>query len=297
MRNIVTSRLMNQAPEAEQLAAQESLTHEELIEAVHPSIELVRREIFGREAVPFPTLSKAVEWIEGALPPENPLSLKQWRGLVQRVKDATDGLGVVSFESPSVAYWKPGSRTALHVGAAPGSPHATLGAQAREISDATGWRAAEVVMWILADREPDPVPRVHYRVNWRITGLPTGGNLHRKTVVLEVYDPDLTDTEWRRVLKGIRKEFRRDRKRSLPKEDHILYDVVHEVGSEAAEGETWAAHWDAIARECNHRSGNPTWFKNHRSPYMRWRRLRTKLQEIQEHSWRPEPTQQPQETS
>lgn len=288
---------MTHAPKPEQLASEESLNDAALIKAVHPSIEFVRREIFGSETVPFPTLSKSIEWIESAPPPKSRLGAKQTRQLDRLVSEATDGLGGVEIRIPFVSYWKRHSNTVHRIGAAPGSAQATLGAQAEAIATGTGWHAAEVVMWILAGREPDPVPDVHYRVKWRVTPLPAGGNLRRKTVVLEVHNLGLTDTEWRRVRKGIRKEFRRDGKQSLRKKDRILYDVVQELGGKAAEGETWAAHWDAIAKVCNHRSGDPTWCKNHRSTYMLWRRLRPKLQEIQEHSWSADSAKQPPRTS
>lgn len=264
------------------LAAQESLTHEQLIEGVRPSIEAIRREIFSDPDVPFPTHAKAVAWIKQA-PAMKRIALKRMRELVRKVREETGGHGHVSFQTPTVAYWEPGSRTVIHVGAAEGSGHASLGYRAKEIANATGWHAAEVVMWTLADVKPDPVPRLRFRVNERFSGsvFPDGRQLHRKTVILEVYDPSFSDAEWRRVLKSVRKEFRRGRKWSLSKRDHILSDVVHELGDTPAPGETWTAHWEAVADECNHRAGDPTWFSGCRGPYMRWGRLKKRLSDVQ----------------
>lgn len=269
-----------------QLPADGALGDAPLVDLVRPSVACVRRELFGAEAAPFPTLSAAVEWIESPTPKSRE-NLERQRELVRLVEAASRlGLGRITYSGPpSLPYRKPRSRTVHRWGTAPdGSLRATLAARAEEIAAVTGWHAADVAMWILLDREPDPVPRVRCSGNERSETLPAGDHLTLQTITVEIYKADVSDDEWRRLRTQIRKAFHRNRKRSLKKEDGILDKVVRRYGEATPDGETWANHWQTIANKCNDLVGY-TWFADHHGPYMRWQRLRKKIRESQEHRW------------
>lgn len=275
------------------VAADESMTHAQLVEGVTPGIEAIRTEIFGSADAPFATHDEAVTWIEQA-PPYRPVGRKLGRALIRHVTQETGGRAGVSFAAPSLRYWKPGSRWACSIGVAVGSKHAALATHADDIAFATGWHAGEVVIWMLSDVQPQPLDRLTLRVRDRTSGpiFPGGKRLERKTVVLEVYDPHVSQSQWRRLLKAVRQAFNGTDVWQLAPEDQRLFDIVQgrsdhpdviaDMG-EVPAGTTWTAHWQAITDEYN-QAGQVRFPGHPRATYTAWDRLKNRL--IKTRTWR-----------
>ena len=274
---------------------QDPLTHERLLGLARPWIESLRRAIFGSERVPFPTLRESVAWVEKARGEKLP-SFKRMTQIGQMLEREPGVFGQITFGNAFLPYRKPRGREVFTIATARKSPHFKLNDTAERISKATGWETVDIVMWTLAGTEPSPAPRFKLHLRYWPAVPPLlfpGPKWHRKTMVIEVYDPSLTDAEWRQIRKQVREEFERYRQRSLSERDHILHDVVQAYGQTPGATETWTAHWEAIAKECNRRAKDPKWFSGCRGPYMRWGRLRKKLEEMQRQNWDTETTEPP----
>ena len=230
------------------------------MDMLKPSVEHVRRELFGSPERPFTSADRAAAWIrkEAAkenLPPADPKLEEQLVRLAKHVKELSRRTGSrlhLHVENPVLRYLPPGCREPDTVRVVPGSPLDRLAAAARVMAEATGYPEEAVVALVLYGRErPHPVMRVERRI---VAATLPDGTLHdRHEAVLRIFEPRIPPARWREVRETLARGWGELLPSGLDDLDRTILEIVRERGG-LDEKHPWSLkYWNAVAEELRRR--------------------------------------------
>lgn len=248
-----------------QVTQQDIVNSDYLIEQIAPSVEQIRKTLFGDCNPPFDSIAAAVSWIRKKaaepLPPD--IKAKEERGFkeYERLCEliiSGKAIGLFGVSRNSLDFpGDDGFVTSIPV--VEQTDLATLAAAVKRISNATGFREYAVTVHILTGLKPI-LPRVSTSVRPSWHELPAGNHLWRKQAVIEINVADLTFDELKEIYDNYRKELDVVKKKPLNKQQIKLYNLVASKGGPPRKGVT--AFWKAIQEEWNGDASN--------SPYKTW---------------------------
>lgn len=224
------------------------LTSEYLCEKITPWVESIRETIFNQKEPPFENdIDKAISWIKKKA--EEPLTQKEKkkRDILLKKIDEIEKLQVpwsVSYNIPILTY--PGKKGYVEkVFADYPSDLSRLEKTINEIANATGFEKYSLTVFILTGIEPI-LSRVIVRHQNIMQRLPTGENLKRFNIALDIKTNDLTFEEIKKIYEVYRKQLRVSKKK-FSQEKYRLYSRVKNMGGLPKKNKV--VFWQKIATE------------------------------------------------
>jgi Myb-like DNA-binding domain len=256
----------------------DSLNSLELVKAILPWVENVRKKLFGSRSAPFESYRDVIKWLESeerkvSTPPLSELQ-RVMAEIAEKVAQLPHSFSRefhLNMQAFYVPYIKAGNEESI---LASTEKLRRLHDETKEMEKATGFDQRQLVAFILANIQPRlPVVRVTMPFMGAPTqayNLPTDdGSILRFVARLECLSPrELKLAHLKRFYSQLRQNLKIVKKKTLTNEDRLLLSLIEQYGRAPKRGRL--DYWQKIAKDYNRKakkrvSGNAL--------RMRWRRL------------------------
>lgn len=240
---------------------------------VRPWAEAIRRELFQTTAPPFATSEDAIAWIEGESKKyarkaqTHTKHVHKWQ---QQAKQSSEGLSRYGLGMGAeitcwmILYSKDGSIKT--VPATSPTLH-RLAYKVKRISDATGWKEPEAVLYLLVKDVKPVVPRYTLRVRLKTATSPQGVSYSRQVAELTLHSADLSLDDLRKLYRALRQQGVA-KKKPLTKQADAVWKFVNE--RRPSQGRSRASmEWRKVFNEWNDAHNKPK-RKRERKPGDKW---------------------------
>ena len=260
------------------------LDSDKLIQAVQPSIEQARRDIFGQSTPPFSSLEDAAKWIELSAEQQYKPSQRNRQRADRLTREITERccqlrglLGIepsFSLNTPSLDYAKPGNQWVHRVPVVAHSPLAKLESVVSDLAKSTGFSRAAVTSLILVGLPPVlPLARICFHNQY--PGRQSPLDIRRHWVTMELYARDITYKQFRRIYREVGQPLKVTRTKPITTDHLELLRFVDSMGGEPSNRGGKRAFWERVQKAWNRKSRKKM-YKTWRGLEMRYRRLQRK---------------------
>jgi hypothetical protein len=266
---------------------------------IEASVQAVRQTLFGQPSAPFPSLSEAIQWIEGEVRQLYD-GIAEWaRALYQPLWDhafepsplagepgtpeTSQRLAVLleAVRAGMIGWVAPAEHGSLQGGGRHGfvdTPVCQLQRYVRQLARASGFSPPDLAAYMLA-AIPPILDAATISVEHLTVPIPFGGGeIQRSQVTLTVHARDLSYHEHRDLFRQVRQELNLVRAKGLTDEDIELRELVDSLGS-PPRGRGAGPYWTRVQRAWN-RHHPKEGFETPDGPRMWYRRLQQKLKDL-----------------